>query len=54
MEELVGTPVSAVVSKGKTWTDSDGNERTPWVVKFVRPWKDGVKKQAGADDEIPF
>tara|TARA_R110000824_G_scaffold394282_1_gene593949 strand:+ start:1610 stop:2248 length:639 start_codon:yes stop_codon:yes gene_type:complete len=52
MEELVGTPVSAVVGKGKTWTDSDGNERTPWVSKFVRPWKDGVKKEM--DNEIPF
>ena len=54
MEELVGTPVSAVVGKGKTWTDSDGNERTPWVIKFVRPWKDGVKKQVEVSDDIPF
>ena len=52
MEELVGTPVSAVVGKGKTWTDSDGNERTPWVAKFIRPWKDGKKKEM--DNEIPF
>ena len=52
MQALVGTPVSAVVGKGKTWTDSDGNERTPWVCKFVRPWKDGKKKEM--DDEIPF
>ena len=52
MEELVGTPVSAVVGKGKTWTDSDGNERTPWVSKFIRPWKDGKKKEM--DNEIPF
>ena len=52
MEELVGTPVSAVVGKGKTWTDSDGNERTPWVSKFVRPLKDGVKKEM--DNVIPF
>ena len=53
MEELVGTPVTAVVGQGKTWTDSDGNERTPWVVKFVRPWKDGKKKEMD-DAEIPF
>ena len=52
MQALVGTPVSAVVGKGKTWTDSDGNERNPWVCKFVRPWKDGKKKEM--DDEIPF
>ena len=54
MEELVGTPVSAVVGKGKTWTDSEGNERTPWVSKFVRPWKDGKKKQIEEEDGIPF
>ena len=53
MEELVGTPVTAVVGQGKTWTDSDGNERTPWVVKFVRPWADGKKKEM-SDAEIPF
>ena len=54
MEALVGTPVSTVVGKGKTWTDSEGKERTPWVSKFVRPWKDGVKKQIEEEDEIPF
>ena len=53
MEELVGTPVQAVIGKGKTWVDSDGKERTPWVVKFVRNWKDGKKKEV-ANDEIPF
>ena len=53
MEELVGTPVQAVIGKGKTWVDSDGKERTPWVVKFVRNWKNGKKKEIG-DEDIPF
>ena len=53
MESLVGTPVQAVIGKGKTWTDSDGKERTPWVVKFVRNWKDGQKREM-TDDDIPF
>ena len=53
MDELVGTPVQAVVGKGNTWTDSDGNERTPWVVKFVRDWKDGKKREID-DNDIPF
>ena len=53
MEELVGTPVTAVVGQGKTWIDSEGKERTPWVVKFVRPWKDGKKKEV-SDADIPF
>jgi len=56
MEALVGTPVSAVVGQGKTWTDSDGNERTPWVSKYIRPWKDGEKitVKEESEDEIPF
>ena len=53
MEELVGTPVQAVIGKGKTWVDSDGKERTPWVVKFVRNWKDGQKREM-TDEDIPF
>ena len=53
MEELVGTPVQAVIGKGKTWVDSDGKERTPWIVKFVRNWKNGKKKEIG-DEDIPF
>ena len=53
MEELVGTPVQAVIGKGKTWVDSDGKERTPWVIKFVRNWKDGKKREIG-DADIPF
>jgi|TARA_R110002012_G_scaffold94751_1_gene229443 hypothetical protein len=53
MESLVGTPVQGVIGKGKTWTDSDGKERTPWVVKFVRNWKDGQKKEM-TDEDIPF
>ena len=53
MEDLVGTPVQAVIGKGKTWVDSDGKERKPWVIKFVRNWKDGQKKEM-TDDDIPF
>ena len=53
MEELVGTPVQAVIGKGKTWVDSDGKERTPWGVKFVRNWKDGQKREM-TDEDIPF
>ena len=52
MEDLVGTPVQAVVGKGKTWTDSEGKERTPWVVKYCKQWTNGTKKEMA--DEIPF
>jgi len=52
MEELVGTPVSASVDKGKPWTDSEGKERTPWVVRWLNSWKDGKKREIG--DDIPF
>ena len=53
MEDLVGTPVQAVIGKGKTWVDSDGKERKPWVIKFVRNWEEGKKKEM-TDDDIPF
>ena len=53
MEELVGTPVQAVIGQGKTWTDSEGKERTPWIVRYVRNWKDGKKREID-DGDIPF
>ena len=53
MEALVGTPVQATLGQGKTWTDSEGKERTPWVSKWVREWKDGKKKEI-SDADIPF
>ena len=53
MEDLVGTPVQAVIGKGKTWVDSDGKERKPWGIKFVRNWEEGQKKEM-TDDDIPF
>ena len=53
MEALVGTPVQATLGQGKTWTDREGKERTPWVSKWVREWKDGKKKEI-SDEDIPF
>ena len=53
MEDLVGTPVVAFVNKGNTWTDSEGNERTPWVAKWLKQWKDGKKRELTYED-IPF
>ena len=53
MEELVGTPVVAFVNKGNTWVDSEGKERTPWVAKWPKQWKDGKKREI-TDEDIPF
>ena len=46
--DINGKPAIAVIGKGKPYTNKDGQERTPYVVKFVKAWKDGVS------DDIPF
>ena len=53
MEALVGTPVKVTVGRGKTWVDSEGKERKPWVAKWLREWKDGKKREI-SDADIPF
>ena len=53
MESLVGTPVCAFVDRGNTWTDSEGKERTPWVAKWLKQWKEGKKREM-TDEDIPF
>ena len=52
-EELIGVPVSAFVAKGKTWKDSEGKERTPWVAKWLNAWENGKKREM-TDADIPF
>ena len=46
--EVNGKPAIAVVDKGKPYTWK-GKERTPYVVKFIKEWKDGE-----VSDDIPF
>ena len=48
--DINGTPVMALIDAGKPYKNKDGEERTPYVVKFVKQWEGGVKKDA----ELPF
>ena len=48
--EINGRPAIAIVDKGKPYTGSDGKERTPFVVKFIKTWEDGEVKS----EDIPF
>ena len=49
-KDIDGKPAIAVIGKGKPYKNKEGQERTPFVVKFVKTWKDGVMKDA----DIPF
>ena len=51
-EDIVGRPVTAVVGKGKPYTNKNGKEIKPWVSKFVRAWDGGKIKDF--TEEIPF
>lgn len=48
--DIDGVPVIAVIDEGKPYKNKEGQERTPYLVKFIKKWEGGVKKDA----EIPF
>ena len=54
VKTLNGTPVNAVVGKGKPWTDDTGTERPSWRVKFTKLWEDGERMTITTADELPF
>ena len=49
-DDINGMPAIAVIDKGKPYKNKEGQERTPYEVKYVKQWQDGVKKDA----DIPF
>jgi hypothetical protein len=49
-KDINGKPAIAVIGKGKSYKNKEGQDRTPFIVKFVKTWKDGVIKDA----DIPF
>ena len=51
-EDINGRPVTAVVGKGKSYTNKQGKEVTPWQVKFVKNWDEGEVRDF--NEEIPF
>ena len=48
--DIDGAPAIALIDAGKPYKNKDGEERTPFVVKFIKKWEGGVKKDA----DIPF
>ena len=48
--DIDGAPAIALIDAGKPYKNKEGEERTPFVVKFVKQWEGGVKKDA----DIPF
>ena len=54
VNDLNGTPVIAVVGKGKPWTDDTGTARPSWKVKFTKQWTDGEKITTINTDDLPF
>ena len=48
--DIDGAPAIALIDAGKPYKNKEGVERTPFVVKFVKQWEGGVKKDA----DIPF
>ena len=40
----------ALIDAGKPYKNKEGQERTPYVVKFIKKWEGGVKKDA----DLPF
>lgn len=55
---VLGKPVIAVLNYGKTYKDSNGFEKKPMQVKFIKRWEEGkqleVKTSQEDLDDIPF
>ena len=51
-EHLEGFPATAVVGPGKPWTNSSGEKRRSWEVKFIKKWDGGTKLEDKSD--VPF
>ncbi len=50
-EDLNGTPVIAVVGRGKDWVNDEGKTRRSWRCKFTKRWAEGKRLQT---DDLPF
>ena len=51
-EDINGRPVTAVVGRGKPYTNKNGKEIKPWQAKFVKSWDEGEIRDF--NEEIPF
>ena len=52
--KLNGTPVIAVVGRGKDWVTDEGQTRPSWRCKFTKLWKDGTRLVTRNSDDLPF
>ena len=52
--DLNGTPVVAVVGRGKDWVTDEGETRPSWRCKFTKIWKSGKRLATTTTDDLPF
>ena len=52
--DLNGTPVIAVVARGKDWVTDEGETRPSWRCKFTKMWEDGKRLATTTTNDLPF
>ena len=52
--KLNGSPVTAVVGRGKDWVTDTGETRPSWRCKFTKRWEDGKHLSNGTAHDLPF
>ena len=52
--DLNGTPVVAVVGRGKDWVTDEGETRPSWRCKFTKMWEDGKRLATTTTNDLPF
>jgi len=53
-EHVNGTPVVAVVGRGKDWVNNEGKTVPSWRAKFVKRWESGKRLSTVTSDDLPF
>ena len=53
-EDITGVPVTAVVGRGRDWTNKEGETVPAYKVKFVKEWTDGKRLAGTTTDDLPF
>ena len=53
-EQVNGTPVVAVVGRGKDWVNDEGKTVPSWRAKFVKRWESGKRLSTMTSDDLPF
>ena len=49
-DDINGKPAIAIIDAGNPYKTKEGQERTPYEVKYIKTWEGGTTK----DEEIPF